>query len=137
MSSVIDGAVAVITDEEQRILITQRPWHTSHGGFWEFPGGKLEGEEQAFEALVREVKEELCVDVIGYTSLGKVRHVYPHQSVLLWVYHVFDYQGQPFCHEAQLDMRWVSLNEIASYSFPAANHEVIRLVRAHLQLANS
>ena len=49
---IIKVAVAVIVDEQQRILVTQRPLHAPHGGYWEFPGGKLEAHELPEHALI-------------------------------------------------------------------------------------
>ena len=121
-------AVAVITDECQRILITRRGPHASHGGMWEFPGGKLENEELASQALVREVKEEVDLDVLAYDYLGEVRHTYPHQVVSLLVYHVHCYQGEAVCREMQMDLRWVDLSSLNEFQFPKANIEIIGLI---------
>ena len=122
-------AVAVITDAKQRILITRRAQHASHGGLWEFPGGKLEGEELASFALVREIKEEVGLDVMAYDYLGEVCHTYNHHSVSLFVYHVHQYQGEASCCEAQMDLRWVDLDSLNNFQFPAANIEIIELIK--------
>lgn len=122
-------AVAVITDEEQRILITRRPLHASHGGMWEFPGGKLENEELATCALIREIKEEVGIEVIGYEYLGEIRHTYGDQPISLLIYHVHDYQGEATCCEEQMDLRWVDLENLKEHQFPAANMQIIELIR--------
>jgi len=122
-------AVAVITDERQRILITRRAEHSSHGGLWEFPGGKLECEELAPSALIREVKEEVDLDVLAYDYLGEIRHSYAEQDISLLVYHVYDYRGAALRREAQLDLRWVELDHLNEFQFPAANIEIIELIR--------
>ena len=122
-------AVAVIVDAQQRILITRRALDASHGGLWEFPGGKLEANELAPVALVREIREEVGLEVLSYDYLGDVRHTYQHQSVELLVYHVARYQGEAVCREAQMDMCWVNLASIGNFQFPAANIEIIELIR--------
>ncbi len=122
-------AVAVITDERQRILITRRPLHASHGGMWEFPGGKLEKEEMAASALVREIKEEIGIDVKTYEYLGEIRHTYGHQPISLLIYHVQDYQGEVACCEEQMDLRWVDIENLKEYQFPSANLEIIELIK--------
>ncbi len=56
-------AIAIITDETNRVLITQRGFLTTLGGYWEFPGGKLEADETPEKALIREIKEEINIKV--------------------------------------------------------------------------
>ena len=125
-------AVAVITDLQQRILITRRSLQTPHGGLWEFPGGKLELDELASEALVREIKEEVGIDVKAYDYLGEICHSYLDKRVSLLVYHVHCYQGEAACHEAQIGMRWVALDDLDAFQFPPANVEIIGLIRQRL-----
>ena len=129
MSSILSVAVAVITDAQQRILITRRSLSASSGGLWEFPGGKLEAGEQAPAALIREIKEEVGLDIIGYDYLGEVRYVYKQQPISLFVYHVHHYQGEAVCCETQLDLRWVDLVNMNDFHFPAANIEIIEMIR--------
>ena len=120
-------AVALITDEHQRILITQRAAHSSHGGFWEFPGGKLELNESPEYALFREVFEEVGLDVLVYCYLGKVHHQYDSRQVTLYGYHVRQHRGFATCRESQTGLRWVKIEELVNYDFPAANQQLIDL----------
>lgn len=129
-------AVAVITDAEQRFLITQRPLHTSHGGIWEFPGGKLENGEHPACALIREIKEEVGVDVLAYGYLGEICHHYDNQDISLLIYHVFEYKGEAICREGQMDLRWVGIEELADFQFPAANLQIIEMIKAQVIAAN-
>lgn len=123
-------AVAVIIDPENRILITRRSLQSSHGGFWEFPGGKLEQGEYALAALVREVKEEVGLDVLACDYLGEVRHKYKeNQPISLLIYHVHEFDGQATCREAQMDMNWARLENLKDFQFPAANLEIIELIK--------
>ncbi|HHF0524674.1 TPA: 8-oxo-dGTP diphosphatase MutT [Legionella anisa] len=128
----ISVAVAVIVDEQQRILITQRPFHLPHGGFWEFPGGKLEVNEPPEAALIREIKEEIGIEVQHYKLLGEVKHQYSDKSVKLIIFLVSQYIGEPLCLEGQLAMKWVYQHELISEHFPEANREVIAMVQNHL-----
>ena len=125
--SSIRVAVALITDEHQRILITRRAAHSLHGGFWEFPGGKLELNESAESALFREVAEEVGLDVLGYCYLGEVRHQYDARHVTLYGYHVRQYRGDATCRESQTGLRWVDIESLENYDFPAANQQLIDL----------
>jgi len=122
-------AVAVITDQQQRLLIAQRPQHAPHAGMWEFPGGKVERDELPEAALIREIKEEVGLDVIHYDFLGEINHAYDHQQVSLIVYHVSDFAGEASCCEAQMDLRWVEFASLQNFDFPAANDQIIELIR--------
>lgn len=132
-------AVAIITDAQQRILITRRSLDSSYGGMWEFPGGKLEKDELAAAALVREVKEEVGLNALAYNYLGEIQHTYKLQPISLLVYHIHQFDGEATRCEAQMDIRWESLTNLKEYDFPAANLEIIALIKQKimsLQLAN-
>lgn len=124
----IKVAVAVIVDQQQRILITQRPSHTSHAGRWEFPGGKLEANELPEEALIREIKEEVGLNVIQSHFLGEVTHQYSDKTVQLLIFLVTQFSGQPSCMEGQPSMQWIKREELDPDDFPEANREVIALI---------
>ncbi len=124
-------AVAVIYDEQQRVLITKRPEHVAHGGMWEFPGGKLEKDELPFAALIRELKEEVDIDILEYSFLDSVLHHYEERTVDLLVFLVKKYHGKAACKEAQSDLRWVNLSELDLYNFPAANKKIIKLLKTN------
>lgn len=127
----IEVAVAVIVDKQRRFLITQRPLHASHGGCWEFPGGKLENEETSMSALIREVKEEVDLDVHQYQLLGEVNHQYSDRVVKLIVFLVTHFSGDPSCKEGQLAMKWANLDELNPEDFPAANQEIIAMIHQY------
>ncbi len=126
----IKVAVAVIVNENQQILIAQRPLDASHGGRWEFPGGKLEADELPEQALIREVREEVGLDVEKYQFLGEVMHQYPEKSVQLFVFLVTQFAGQPACIEGQLAMEWMTQGNLNPDDFPEANRKVIALIPA-------
>ena len=122
-------AVAIIFDQEQRVLITRRPVHAAHGGMWEFPGGKLEANELPEQALIREIKEEVGIDILDYRFLTEVTHYYNAQVVNLLVFIITSYEGKPSCRESQLDLRWVSVDDLDNYQFPEANVRIIELIK--------
>jgi 8-oxo-dGTP diphosphatase len=119
-------AVAVIYDALGRILLTQRPDHADHGGQWEFPGGKLQTGEHPVEALKREVKEEVGLDVLDMEFITDIEHSYTSKQVVLHVYRVTGFQGTARCLESQIDLRWVSPEKLTQFDFPEANHKIIR-----------
>ena len=120
-------AVGVIIDDQQRILITQRPLHATHGGLWEFPGGKLEENEVPLDALIREIKEEVGLNVLQAEFLGALSHSYAAYSLELLIYCVFSFQGQAKAQEGQMDLRWVALDRLHDFKFPDANQQIIAL----------
>lgn len=117
-------AAGILRDADGRILIAQRPAGGHAGGFWEFPGGKLNPGESPAEALVRELREELGVSVELATPFMAYRHDYPERSVELHVFTVERYTGDPRGVEGQ-PLRWVSVAE-----FPTAG-----LLEADLPIA--
>ena len=122
-------AIAIIRDDKQRILITRRPLSAPYGaGLWEFPGGKLEAHETPDAALVREVKEEVGLEVEACDYLGEINHTYPHHTLSLLVYSVTLFNGTARCCEQQMDLRWVSLANLNQFDFPEANGGVMKFI---------
>jgi 8-oxo-dGTP diphosphatase len=118
-------AVGVIKNDDGRILISQRHPQTHQGGLWEFPGGKIESGEAVGQALKRELQEELAISAAEIEPLIKIRHAYPDVSVLLDVWTVTKFSGQPYGQEGQA-IAWVMPNELKNYPFPDANLPIIR-----------
>ena len=118
---VINNAEAGVVE---RILISCRPTHVHKGGFWEFPGGKLEIDEDARAGLVRELYEELDIEVTEATPFMQISHDYPDKKVFLDVWIVSSFTGQERGAEGQR-ISWVALNEISNYTFPEANQSIL------------
>lgn len=132
-SSAVHVAVAVIRrvslEGQQQILIAKRPQSAHQGGLWEFPGGKLEPEETVEDALARELAEELNMQIPQSANrppepLIRIAHDYGDKQVLLDVWQVFEFSGQVRGNEGQA-VRWVDIDQLADYSFPAANKPII------------
>lgn len=130
-------AVAIIFDQEQRVLITRRPLHAAHGGMWEFPGGKLEANEQPAQALIREIREEVGIDVLEHRFLGEITHSYGTKVVSLLVFTIVSYEGKPSCRESQLALQWVNIDELDDYQFPEANIRIIELIKKDCKQSES
>lgn len=106
------------------ILIALRPGHLHQGGKWEFPGGKIESGESAFDALVRELCEELGIHVINAVPLIQVPYQYPDKHVMLDVWRVQRFEGSARGREGQR-VRWITPEEFSEYEFPPANRAII------------
>ena len=123
-------AVAVIFDGAGQVLITRRPLKASHGGFWEFPGGKLEDNESPLSALKREISEEVGLEILDADFLTNISHSYDKKDVELFVYCVYKFEGTAVCRESQMDMRWVDLADMVNFQFPEANELIINLLQS-------
>jgi 8-oxo-dGTP diphosphatase len=124
---VVHVAVGVIFDKSGNILIAKRSDKTHQGGLWEFPGGKVERGETLFEALQRELYEELAIDITATEPLIKIRHDYGDKIVLLDVHKVTDFSGNPHGNEGQ-PIAWVTPESLHEYEFPAANRPIITAI---------
>lgn len=121
-------AAAVIRGSDDKILIARRADTQHQGGLWEFPGGKVEPDESVQAALARELLEELAIVVVNARPLIKVQHDYPDKQVLLDVWEVSDFTGEPHGAEGQ-PLAWVSRRELDNYEFPAANQPIVAAAR--------
>lgn len=121
------AAAAMINADRKEVLIARRPSNVDQGGLWEFPGGKLAPYETGLEGLKRELHEELGVEITRAQPLIRVHHEYPDKHILLDVWQVHDYAGEPFGREGQA-VRWVPMEELVNYPFPAANLPILRAV---------
>ncbi|WP_251978989.1 Nudix family hydrolase [Salinicola avicenniae] len=120
-------AAAAIVRGDGRVLIARRPATVDQGGLWEFPGGKLAPYETGFEALKRELSEELGIEIQRAQPLIRVHHEYADKHILLDVWQVREYEGEPYGREGQ-PVRWVDVDELPNYPFPAANLPILRAV---------
>ena len=120
----IHVAAAVIRGDDGKILITRRAATQHQGGLWEFPGGKVEPGETPQAALARELLEELGIQVGACRPLIKVNHDYNDKQVLLDVWEVSSFSGEPHGAEGQ-PLAWVTARELGQYDFPAANRAIV------------
>jgi 8-oxo-dGTP diphosphatase len=124
----IHVAAAVIRGDDGRILIARRPDDKHQGGLWEFPGGKVEADESVEQALARELDEELGIRPSAVRPLLQVRHDYPDKQVLLDVWDVSAFVGEPHGAEGQ-PLAWVAPEQLGDYQFPAANRPIVAAAR--------
>ena len=122
--TIVHVAVAVIVDQKNRVLIARRAQHVHQGGLWEFPGGKVELGESNYDALCREVFEELQIQIQSAQPLIRIPHHYNEQSVLLDVWQVTRFIGEPQGAEGQA-IEWRAVNDLVCHDFPAANRKII------------
>jgi 8-oxo-dGTP diphosphatase len=124
----IHVAAAVIVNNQGEVLISLRPDHVHQGGLWEFPGGKLEPGEDIQHALARELREELDITVKKARPLIRIPYDYQDKAVLLDVWRVSEFLGEPHGHEGQ-PIRWVAPELLTTFQFPAANEPIVLAAR--------
>ena len=120
----IHVVAGVLLDAAGRVLVAKRPVGAHLGGLWEFPGGKLEPGESREAGLARELAEELGVRVLAASPLVRVEHPYPDRDVLLDVWHVGSYAGEPLGHEGQA-IEWREIASLDPVDFPPADVPVL------------
>ena len=127
-SSYIHVAVAAIVNSDNEVLISQRKQGTHLGGYWEFPGGKLEQGESISAALLRELEEELAIRPVSSRPLIRARYRYPEKSVLLDVWKIDAWSGIPRGVEGQR-IAWRPLDQLDAEAFPPADIPVINALK--------
>ncbi len=119
--------VAGFIRKGERFLLVRRPFGKKRGGLWEFPGGKVEDGETLEEALKRELKEELNLDVVVKEKLASVRHRYPEVEVEL---HLIEVKA---CEEPELkeaiEKRWVIFEEADKLELCDADRKVLEQIK--------
>ena len=125
---IIDVAAALIF-REGRLLITQRHATSHLGGLWEFPGGKCEAGETFEACLVREIREELGVEILVGALFAEVTHAYPEKTVRLKFFWCTLAKGEPQAVDCAA-VRWVEKGELAGFDFPAADAQLLEQLKS-------
>ena len=112
-----------------KLLITQRHAKSHLGGLWEFPGGKRELGETFEQCLVREIREELGVEITVGELFEEIAHDYPEKSVHLkfFICKIISGEPQPLDCAA---VKWIEKPELAGHEFPAADAQLLERLRS-------
>jgi mutator protein MutT len=119
---------AALIFHEGKLLITRRPAGVHLGGLWEFPGGKREPHETFEQCLIREIREELGVEISVGELYEEITHAYPEKTVRLKFFVCLHLRGelQPLGCAA---FRWVTKMELADHEFPAADAQLLEKLK--------
>jgi 8-oxo-dGTP diphosphatase len=123
---------AALCDARGRVLIAQRPRDKHMAGRWEFPGGKVGVHETENQALVRELREELGVQVREPQFCLRLTHAYPDRTVQLSCWIVRDFVGEPRGLDGQ-QLKWVQCAELADQDILEADRPFIEALQRLLQ----
>jgi len=121
----IDVTCAIIV-KDKKILATRRARGLHLEGLWEFPGGKIESGETAEECIIREIREELNIEIKILESLNSIEHHYPDKSIRLIPFLSEIISGNLLLTNHS-ELRWLSEEEIDLINWAAADREIIRL----------
>ncbi len=119
--------VAVIHNKKGEILIDRRLPGGTFGGFWEFPGGKLEKNERIEDCIKREVLEELGLNIEVSAHLITLNHLYTDVELTLIAHHCHYLGGEPQMLESQ-EICWSKIEHLNQFTFPAANDMIVEAI---------
>ena len=125
--AVIDVAAGLVF-RHGRLLITQRRLNDHLGGLWEFPGGKVEPDESFQACLVRELREELGIEIQVGPEIEDITHTYPEKTVRLKFFRCAWLSGEArpiACH----NLGWITRDQLGHFEFPAADARLLRLLQ--------
>jgi 8-oxo-dGTP diphosphatase len=125
---VIHVVAAALYDREGRVLIAERPVGKHMAGRWEFPGGKVGAGEGEFEALARELAEELGVDIVAARPLLQLSHDYGDRRVELSMWIVERFEGEPRGLDRQR-LKWVVPARLAEEDILEADRPIIEALQ--------
>lgn len=123
----IEVTCALIMDGEQ-VLVTQRSEQMPHPWKWEFPGGKLKSGETPERCIVREIKEELGIEISPWELLPSVKHSYGREMIKLIPF-ICRWEDGEIQLSEHSSYRWVSINDLDSLDWLEADLEVIKLLK--------
>lgn len=127
----IDVSAALVF-HKGRLLITQRPVESHLGGLWEFPGGKCERGETFEQCLIREIREELGMDIAVGELFEEITHAYEERTVHLKFFVCQWIGGEPRAL-ACASLKWVAKDELGQYEFPAADAKLLEKLSRDFQ----
>jgi A/G-specific adenine glycosylase len=122
-------AAGIISKGDQ-LLIAQRPAKGMLGGLWEFPGGKQEEGETLEECIVREIREELGIEIEVVERLTSVEHAFSHFSITLHAMAARYVSGEPQTLGCA-DWKWIAPEELDQFALPRADRLIVDFLRQH------
>ena len=123
-------SIAIVINEQQKILISRRNSDLFQGNKWEFPGGKVENFETPEIAMLRELKEEIGLVATQYHFFKCVDHQYCEKLLSLYFFWVTQFTGIAKSRIYQ-PLKWVKIDQLANFDFPDANKKIISEIQKH------
>ncbi|MHA6604413.1 8-oxo-dGTP diphosphatase MutT [Photobacterium damselae] len=130
------AAGIILNPTGDKIFITRRAANAHQGGFWEFAGGKVEANETAEQAVIRELQEEVGITATHIEPFIALEHDYPDKALTFDFFVIRQFSGEAFGKEGQSG-QWVAISELKDYPFPTANDVVLEKIVSELSVASS
>ena len=121
----VTEVVAALIWQENTFMICQRPAHKARGLLWEFVGGKVDPGESKQQALIRECREELAVEISVGDVFMEVLHEYPDLLVRLTLFNSAIVSGEPQMLEHN-DIQWITVEQIPDFDFCPADVDILK-----------
>ncbi|MCS7279889.1 MAG: (deoxy)nucleoside triphosphate pyrophosphohydrolase [Thermodesulfobacteriaceae bacterium] len=135
MKKPVYQVVAGFIEKEGKFLLVQRPFHKRNGGLWEFPGGKVERGETLEEALKRELKEELDIEILETSFLERIVHDYEDFQIELFLLKVQSFKGTLTLKEAS-NFKWVNFASALRLELCEADKKLIQKLLSYKGMSN-
>ncbi|WP_019220700.1 8-oxo-dGTP diphosphatase MutT [Bartonella senegalensis] len=132
-SSLLIVVACALLDQNNHVLLTQRPQGKSLAGLWEFPGGKVEKGETPEASLIRELEEELGIHVQAdnLLPLTFASHSYETFHLLMPLYRCSHYEGVAKGREGQ-NLKWIFIGDLDKYPMPEADKPLVKVLKNFL-----
>ena len=124
--------VAGLILQNNKLLICQRPNFKDHPLKWEFPGGKIKNDETNEEALIREINEELSINIINYEELISYNFNYKdlNKKVFIYFYLVNNFSGKVL-NNFHKELKWIEIKDIREYDFLEGDLKIIEHISSN------
>jgi 8-oxo-dGTP diphosphatase len=124
----IHVVAGILSDAQGRVLLAQRAQGSHLAGLWEFPGGKIEPGESAEDALRRELREELAIEIDGVEPIISIPWHYPEKSIVLHALRVREFRGAPHGQQQQ-QLRWELPGDTPGIPMPPPDRPIVNALR--------
>jgi len=123
--------VAGFIEKNNKFLLVQRPFNKKNGGLWEFPGGKVEKDETLENAIKRELKEELGINVLSMESIEKIEYDYGDFFIELYLFKIKNFSGKIDLKEA-VNMAWVDFDSAENLKLCPADKNLLKKLKGKI-----